>query len=68
MLTRNFVFDDVIQSRFLVSEINTGYDVSPVNRNKVDDVNLHYFSRVIYKHFECIRNVEIEIFIEVWGV
>ena len=68
ILTTSFVFDEVVQRRFLVCEIQTGCDVSPFNRNQVDDMNLHYFSNMRDVHLECIRSVEIEIFIEVWGV
>ena len=67
MLTRNFVFDDVVERRFPVCEIHTGCGVSPINRDQVDDVNLHHISRVIYVHFEWIQSVEIEIFVEFWG-
>ena len=69
ILTTSFVFDEVVQRRFPVCEIQTGCDVSPFNRNrKGDDMNLHYFSNMRDVHLECTRSVEIEIFIEVWGV
>ena len=68
ILTTSFVFDEVVQRRFPVCEIQTVCDVSPFSRNQGDDMNLHYFSNMRDVHLECIRSVEIEIFIEVWGV